>query len=88
MLSNLTADHDHDHEHAHQSGETSGILQQIAHFFLINIDPILSIIVSFIYIVYFVKTTKEASLIFSQAVPSFINIAKIKSDLKALVHIK
>lgn len=90
---NQTHNHSHDHgdelvNHHHIDNHHhhhSSLLEKVAQFALINIDPIMSIILSHIYVIFFFKVFKLAALILAQSVPPYIDVDKIKSDLKELV---
>lgn len=50
-----------------------------------NYDPIMSILVSLIYMYFFGKIIKNAYHILSQGVPYYANLIEIKKDLKNMV---
>ncbi|RNA11681.1 zinc transporter 1 isoform X1 [Brachionus plicatilis] len=65
------------HDHAHQANHVRTVLD----FTIINIDPILAIVMIALYLFFFGTILKFSCLILSQAVPAYIDIQKIKSDL-------
>ena len=76
----------HEHSHDHDDhGELGGVLNVVVGFVLINIDPLLSIILCFIYTIFFIKIFKIASLILAQSVPVALDVESLKKDIKLIV---
>lgn len=77
--------HEHSHDHDDHGGELGGVLNVVVGFVLINIDPLLSIILCFIYTIFFVKIFKIAALILAQSVPVALDVESLKKDIKNIV---
>ena len=73
----------HHHEEHHHENSSNNLLYSI----LINIDPILSISLSFIYLLYFVYILISAGRILSQALPHYIDIDVFKKDMLQFVRV-
>ena len=55
--------------------------------FLLNYDPVLSIVISLLNLFFFGKIIQKSCLILSQAVPSYVDLSQIEKDLKLMVNI-
>lgn len=79
-LSDSSLEHHHHHHHDHNHLKTNHV-KSVLDFIIINIDPILSVVMIVLYLLFFGTILKFSCLILSQAVPVYIDIQKIKSDL-------
>lgn len=85
--SNLTTavNQDNGHGHHHHEDHENSLVQKCLNFVIINIDPILSILLSVIYLFFFIKIFRLAALILAQFVPQFLDIADVQNEIKQLV---
>lgn len=85
LANNQTVTFVHSAYHHHHNHEHPSVLNKLIVLVLINIDPLLSILLAIVYVLFFSKIFKLSALILAQSVPMFIDLDKIQQELKEMV---